>query len=256
MTAHDPALALAIAPHARGHATLGERLLNVVLFITVLTSAIAFIEPSPHDVLMFVLLVACIAARVKFDRKLAPLIVLTVVWLVGGGLSLIQVGDDTKAIQYFGTSVYLGVAGIMFACLFCEGDMTRLASCAAAYVLAALAATAAGYVGFFHLFPDSDAFLALSDDGLSARVTATFKDPNVYRTLSGVSASDADDPISDARDRRCRASRQMAFLLGGLLLSFSRGAWIHFALSAIVAAASAVQHTPTARCVCAWPHSA
>ena len=33
----------------------------------------AFIEPSPHDGLMIVLLAACVAARVSFDRKLIPL---------------------------------------------------------------------------------------------------------------------------------------------------------------------------------------
>ena len=56
-------------------AALPQRLLHFVLFITVLTSSLAFIEPSPHDGLMLVLLVMCVAARVPFDRKLAPLLV-------------------------------------------------------------------------------------------------------------------------------------------------------------------------------------
>ncbi len=43
-----------------------------------------------------------------------------------------------------------------------------------AYLLAALLATVAGYIGFFHLLPGADIFL----DGV--RVSATFKDPNVY----------------------------------------------------------------------------
>ena len=43
-----------------------------MLFVTVLLSSIAFIEPSPHDVMMFVLLAMCVAARVPFDRKLVP----------------------------------------------------------------------------------------------------------------------------------------------------------------------------------------
>ena len=38
-------------------AALPQRLLHFVLFITVLTSSLAFIEPSPHDGLMLVLLV-------------------------------------------------------------------------------------------------------------------------------------------------------------------------------------------------------
>jgi hypothetical protein len=77
-------------------AALPQRLLHFVLFITVLTSSLAFIEPSPHDGLMLVLLVMCVAARVPFDRKLAPLLVLLTVWLVGGCLALIQVGDRSR----------------------------------------------------------------------------------------------------------------------------------------------------------------
>jgi hypothetical protein len=48
--------------------TAAQRLLHLVLFVTVLTSSLAFIEPSPHDGLMGVLLVMCVAARVPFDR--------------------------------------------------------------------------------------------------------------------------------------------------------------------------------------------
>jgi hypothetical protein len=61
----SPALALPLERHNAGSAALAGRLLNFVLFITVLTSAIAFIEPSPHDALMFVLLSTCVIARVR-----------------------------------------------------------------------------------------------------------------------------------------------------------------------------------------------
>jgi hypothetical protein len=87
----------------------------------------------------------------RFDRKIAPLLVLLTIWLVGGCLSLIQVGDQQQDIQYVGTSLYLGLAAIMFACLFCDGNLVRLIILRRAYVIAALIATAAGYIGFFHL---------------------------------------------------------------------------------------------------------
>ena len=246
MTSAPSAPALAIAPHSGNATALAEQILNFVLFVTISLSSIAFIEPSPHDALMFVLLVACIAARVPFDRKLVPLLLLTILWLVGGGLSLIQVGDDQKAIQYFGTSVYLGAAGIMFACLFSEGNLVRLSILRSAYLLAALIATAAGYIGFFHLLPGSDIFLDVGPENISvgARVSATFKDPNVYGpflvfpllmlmlgfltrgiTLTGVTVTGA--------------------LLGGLFLSFSRGAWAHFAVSALVALVLAYAAAPS-----------
>ena len=226
MSAHDPAMTLAVDYPARS-AAFAERLLNVVLFITVLLSSIAFVEPSPHDAMMCVLLVACIAARVPIDRRLAPLFLLTVVWLVGGALSLIQVGDDPKAIQYFGTSVYLGIAGIMFACLFSDGDLVRLSILRRAYLLAALIATIAGYIGFFHLLPGADIFL----DGV--RVSATFKDPNVYGPFLIFPLLMLMIGLMTRRIRLLDLAIAVA-LLGGLLLSFSRGAWVHFAVSATV----------------------
>ena len=221
-------------------AALAQRLLNVVLFITVLTSSIAFIEPSPHDVLMLALVGICVGARVPVDRKLVPLLALLTVWLVGGCLALAQVGDQAKAIQYVGTSIYLGLAAMVFACLFSDGDLVRLLVMRRAYILAALIATAAGYAGFFHLVPHYEIFLD------NDRVSATFKDPNVYGpflilplllliiglltrgfSLLGIVATLA--------------------LLGGLFLSFSRGAWLHFAISAVLAIALMLATTPDPR---------
>lgn len=213
---------------------LAERLLNIVLFITVALSSIAFIEPSPHDVMMLVLLISCVTARVRFDRKLTPLFILILLWLIGGAFSLIQVGDQQKPIQYFGTSVYLGIAAIMFACLTSEGDPGRLRTLRRGYLIAAAIATAVGFIGFFHLLPGSDAFLALSEDGSSARVSATFKDPNVFGPFLIFPMLLLIIGLLREKTRLFDLAI-LAFLLGGLFLSFSRGAWIHFMLSALVA---------------------
>ncbi|HEY5065885.1 MAG TPA: O-antigen ligase family protein [Xanthobacteraceae bacterium] len=219
---------------------LAQRLLNITLFVTMALSSIAFIEPSPHDALMFVLLTMCVAARVPFDRRLVPLLILTVVWLLGGLLTLVQVGDQENTIQYAGTSIYLGTASIMFACLFSEGDLTRLAILRRAYLLAALLATLAGYLGFFHLVPGSQIFLD------NERVSATFKDPNVYGPFLIF-------PLLllivgfMTRGIRIGGLIIVAALLGGLFLSFSRGAWLHFALSLAVAVTLLFAVSPSQR---------
>jgi hypothetical protein len=242
MDARNPAMAIAFAPEptAAGFPIVARRLSNLVLFVTVLTSSVAFIEPSPHDVLMIVLLVTCVGARVSFDRKLVPLLVLLIVWLVGGLLCLIQVGDNAKDIQYAGTSLYLGIAALMFACLFGDGDLLRLAIMRRAYIVAALIATAAGYIGFFHLLPGADIFLE------NDRVSATFKDPNVYGPFLVF-------PILWlliellTRGVRLFNATALALLLGGLLLSFSRGAWAHFVISATVGIGIVLVVTPDPR---------
>ncbi len=219
---------------------LGRSLLNVTLFVTLASSSIAFVEPSPHDGLMLVLLLASVAARVSFDRKLVPLLILILVWLLGGLLSLVQVGNQENAVQYAGTSIYLGIAGILFACLFGAGDAIRLKILRRGYLLAALIAAAAGYAGFFHLVPHYDIFLD------NDRVSATFKDPNVFGPflvfpllllIVGLMT----------RGVRLGGLLVAAALLGGLFLSFSRGAWMHFAVSAIVAMALLFAVTPEPR---------
>ena len=233
-------MASAVAQKTGQNSALAQRLLNLVLFITALTSSIAFIEPSPHDGLMIVLLVACVAARTSFDRKLFPLLLLIAVWLIGGFFSLVQVGDNTKDIQYAGTSVYLGIAAIMFACLFSDGNMQRLSILRRGYIFAALIATAAGYIGFFHLMPHSDIFLD------NDRVSATFKDPNVYGPFLVF-------PIVWLMIRILTRGvwpvdvALLMVLMGGLLLSFSRGAWAHLAISATVGVLTVFLVTPDPR---------
>ena len=236
----DQTAALAVGDDPGRSAALPRRLLNFVLFITVLAAPIAFIEPSPHDALMFVLLAACIAARVPFDRKLIPLLLLLTVWFIGGCLALIQVGDQQKPIQYIGTSLYLDIAAITFACLFSEGDARRLSLLRRAYILSALIATATGFIGFFHLLPGSDIFLT------NDRVSATFKDPNVYGPFLIMPL------VLLILDQARRGVRLLdlitaAVLLGGLFLSFSRGAWAHFVISATVAVFILIMVTPDPR---------
>lgn len=123
----------------------------------------------------------------------------------------------------------------MFACLFCDGNPVRLTVLRRAYLLAALIASAAGYIGYFHLLPGSSIFLDLTDSGSDtlARVSATFKDPNVFGPflifpLLMLMMGLLRDGI------RLGAAAITIVLLGGLFLSFSRGAWLHFLISAAV----------------------
>src|SRR5689334_4868432 len=112
---------------------LAERILLVVLFVTVLASSVAFIEPSPHDLLMGALAGACFIAGVRFQRMLAVPLILLLVWNFAGTMALIPVLGQEKTVQYTATSVYLAVAAMVFACLFANNTMLRLATMRIAY---------------------------------------------------------------------------------------------------------------------------
>jgi hypothetical protein len=205
-----------------------QRLLLVVLYVTVLASSIAFIEPSPHDALMGVLALACLIAGVRFERHIALLFLLLLIWNVAGLLSLLNVPGQEQTLQYAGTSVYLAVATVLFASLFAHNTMPRIVTVRAAYVLTATVISAAGIAGYFNLFPHAHDLFATYDRALGG-----FKDPNVFGPFLIWPALVV---IERMLVRRIRLIDFLVIgiLLLALLLSFSRGAWFHFAASCAV----------------------
>lgn len=216
-----------------------ERLLLIVLYITVLASSVAVIEPSPHDALMGVLAVTCVVAGVRFHRKLTLLFLLLLIWNVSGLMSLLNVVGEEKTTTFAITSLYLAVAALIWACLFAENTMMRLAALRNAYILTAVIGALAGVSGYLRAFPH--AFEMFAHDG---RALGMFKDPNVYApfliwpTLIVVERMLA---------RRITVGDILVsgILLLALLLAFSRGAWFHFAVSGLVLVALCFTTAPT-----------
>ena len=235
-------LTLAAAPPVPAPtAAFRERVLLVVLFITVFASSIAFIEPSPHDVLMGVLLAVSLLAGLRFDRLIAVPLLLLTVWNVAGMLSLMNVPAEQKAIQYIGTSAYLAVAAVLFACLFASNTMPRLITVRAAYVSTATIAALTGVAGYFNVFPHAHDLFAPLDRALGA-----FKDPNVFGPFLIWPALIVIERMI-ARHIGLKDIVIAAILIVGLLLSFSRGAWFHFGVSCALTIALTFLTAPTPR---------
>jgi hypothetical protein len=207
---------------------LTERLLHWTLFVTMLTSCVAMIEPSPHDLLMGPLLLVGLVAGVTFERMLAPLLLLLVIWNVGGLLALMNVAADAKAIQYAATSIYLCVATMFFACLLARNTEARFNTLSAAYIAAAFVAAITGIMGYCNVPRGAGDLFTLY-----GRADGMFKDPNVFGPYLIWPAL-----IICARMLTTRIGIRDCLLFcvvaGGLFLSFSRGAWIHFVVSATV----------------------
>ena len=230
ISARDMAIAAAVPPvmPRANAAPLAERILLLVLFVTVLTSSVAFIEPSPHDLLMGVLALTCVVAGVRFQRMFVVPLIFLVVWNFAGTMALIPVVGQEKTIQYTGTSFYLAIAALVFACLFSSNSMSRLATMRFAYTLSAIMAAFAGISGYFSLFPGADQLFAPF-----GRALGLFKDPNVFGPFLVWPTLFI---IFRMLTRHIGLSDLVvsASLLFALLLSFSRGAWFHFAVSSFV----------------------
>jgi len=203
---------------------LRERILRFVLFVTVLVSSIAFIEPSPHDGLMGLLALTCLAAGVGFDRLLALPLVLLVIMNVGGLFAYVNAIDWDGTLPFVATSIYLAIAMLMFASLFADRDPRRLEIMRTAYVLTAVAAALAGLAGYFRL-PGAGMFL------IEDRAAGPFKDPNVFGPFLIWPALVMLERILLHRVRLLHLAAA-AILLLGIFFSFSRGAWLHLTVSA------------------------
>jgi hypothetical protein len=153
---------------------------------------------------------------------------LLLIWNVAGLLALMNVADNSKAIQYAATSFYLSIAAMMFTCLFAQNSMSRLSAMRAAYIASAVLAALVGIITYFNIIPAvAEIFRG------NGRALGMFKDPNVFGpfliwpTLFVVTRS-------FARGFTVRDLAILGILLTGILLSFSRGAWAHTALSGAV----------------------
>ncbi len=230
-----------VSPAAPAHAVaFRERLLLVVLFITVLASSVAFIEPSPHDAMMGVLLGVALLAGVRLERTLLVPFLLLLIWNVAGMMALLHVPGLEKTLQYTATSIYLAVAALLFAGLFAQNTMARLATMRIAYIITAVIASFIGMAGYFDVFGTGHLFAPLG------RALGAFKDPNVFGPFLIWPALFLLDRMV-ARHIRFTDAIVAGIILVGLLLSFSRGAWFHFAVSCLVMIALVFVTAPTPR---------
>ena len=220
---------MATAPVTRASAAvLSERILLAVLFVSVLASSVAFIEPSPHDGLMGLLAVTALIAGVRFERILVLPLLLLLIFNIGGLLSLLNVPTEEMTVQYTATSIYLAVDALLYACLLAKNTMPRLTVISNAYVLTAVIAALCGIAGYFSLFPG-----AYDQLTLYGRAQGLFKDPNVYGPFLIWPALIVIERMV-ARRISLRDILVVGIIMVGLLLSFSRGAWFHFAVSGAV----------------------
>jgi O-antigen ligase len=213
---------------------------NVVLFLTMLGSAIAFIEPSPFEVMFALLALTFLATRLSFSLMLAPLIVLLALYNLGGLIALVPFTHDTNAVMFIAISIYMAAAATVFAAIMLEDGERRARIIESGWIIAACIASIAGVLGYFNVAGLGAIF------SLNERASGTFKDPNVLGTylvfpfvclVLGLVLG----------NRRFQPLRGFALLViaAAIFLSFSRGAWGVAVLAAMLAVLLAFVTSPS-----------
>lgn len=208
-----------------------ERLRLKLLWLMMIGGAFVFAEPSPYEIGALITIGAFAATgAIVLQAALLPLIFVLLVYCLGLTVCAVQVLSEAKIVPWVAVSWYLAVTTIFFAAILAERTEARLDALLRGWTVAALIAAAAGIAGYFRLFPSAfDLFT------LYGRAKGTFNDPNVFGPFLIVPMLLAIQAFFHRPPKAMlRAGAILGVLMIALLLSFSRGAWIHFGLSAAV----------------------
>lgn len=200
-----------------GRAVSLGRLGDVVLYFGVFTGSIVMFEPAPYDAILGLAGVLAFVLGLKIPRAMGPLVVLILLFNIGGLLNLTQpMIEAERARTFVAVSLFLAFTCVFFAATIAERPY-RLKLIVHATIGAALVAAVLGIVGWG---------LGIEQLTRYARAKGAFKDPNVFGPFLIL-------PILVlAREFMVKPVLQVWYkaiplfvLLLGVLLSFSRAAW-------------------------------
>lgn len=184
-------------------------------------------EPAPYEVMLAVQIAIWFLLGLKISRSVAPLLVLMLLFNIGGMFSLTVMNDMTGAPLYMAVSTFLALTSVFYAAIIEDGHH-RLLLIFRAWVAGAVITALLGILGYFHAFPGAEIFTRYD------RAMGAFQDPNVFGPYLVAPAI-----YLMYRLLTTRLSRAVFYVPGililalGIFLSFSRAAWGLFAFAAI-----------------------
>lgn len=215
-------------PRSAIDAKLAALMSTGAVALAVFLSGFVHREPAPYELIMAALIPIWALFGLRLSRTMAPLIVLLVLFNIGGWISMLQMSDIGETPHYLAITFFLSITCIFFAAVLEERpDLFRpivLAWTAAAVLTALL-----GILGYFNAFPGAEVFTKYN------RAAGAFKDPNVFGpflTLPGIWLVYL--MLTGPLRRMPLYALPLLVIAFGLFLSFSRGAWGLFLFCALL----------------------
>lgn len=217
-----------------------ETLARFVLGVFAFSGSFVLFEPSPYEVMFIPALLFAMLAGIAVRPTILPLVVLMILFQIGGVIALFQVFDEPKTKMYVVVSLFMGANAIFYALVLSRYPLERFGAIKTGYILTAVVAALFGIAGYFGIASETLT--------LYGRAKGLFKDPNVFAPFLVLPL------ILMLQDILTGKSRNILFLvppfgiiLIALLLAFSRAAWAHFLLSAGLAVIFLLALSPSAR---------
>lgn len=200
-----------------------------LVWLTFALSGLVFAEPAPVDLMLIGLVVLLpLIGLAAITPEIMGFVALWLVVAAGGFLASPFAADAARATLHTAVTLYLSLAAAVIAAFVIREPVAHTRLVLNATTWAAVAATLAGLAGYFSLLPAAaDLFTRFG------RAAGTFKDPNVFGAFLVLPVIYCLERVVALPLRRALWPLVGATLMTlGVLLSFSRGAWINLALAA------------------------
>ncbi len=218
---------------ARRHVP-ARRIAETALSILVFLGGFVVFEPAPYELALVGLAVGWIIAGLRINRYILPLLILLLLYVVGGMIGLAFIEDFIDPILYLSTTALLATSAILFAAVIVADPERRLRVIINAYTAVGVTTAIIGILGYFELLPASKFFT------LYGRARGTFQDPNVFGPFMILPFSYLSYTIFTRRlgDSRWQMVGAL-IMLTALILTFSRAAWGMTAIVLLIVSAIA-----------------
>ena len=216
------------------------RIQLAMLWLVGFSSAFVRFEPAPYEA--FVALSAFVFALtgLKLRPGHVPLILLMIGTSIAYAIGVLPVMDREGTLQWSAVSTFLALSSIFFALALAEDTERRLNILIAGYVASAVIAAVIAITSWFHVLPNADFFLWVG------RARGTFKDPNVYGPFMILPCVVVASRMLAGQYRSLIFNAGIFFMMSlAVLLTFSRGAWGHLAISIVLMAGLTFLTVPT-----------
>ena len=200
-----------------------DTLAGVVVAAAMLSSCIVFSEPAIADALMAAVMVAVPVLGV--GRVGGVSLINFLLWVaivaLGAGACAFSATFDT-ALKHQLVTLFLAGGAFAIAAYVAADPLPRFKLIMWCYTVSCIVATLCALAGYFQLIPGT--YELFTNYG---RARGTFKDPNVYSAALAPALAFMTWNMLRADMRIALLSAGIALLLAvGLLVSFSRGAWL------------------------------
>jgi hypothetical protein len=222
-----------------GQAWVGDsarKALGFIVALWIFSGGFVIVEPSPYEVMFIVAFTVALAGGLKLHRDTLPVLIITLAFAPFALISpfFMRYQGVLDGLIFNLVTIFLLITSYFAANFVAQSPHANMRLIAKAYVAIAVITALVGALAYVGILPGEDVFLRFG------RAKAFFNDPNVYGPFLML-------PAAIVLQRTLLGTGRAALWSGlaylvifvGVFVSFSRGAWGHFAATSLLVFAMA-----------------